>query len=299
MTSKSGDERGVGAVVVHYFREADLEGMMVNLIERHKIRPQDLVVVNNGGSAELLTNPRKIVPEENWIDLDNPGYGAAVNAGAACLQDKVDYLLVVTHDVTVADGTIATLVSHLHATPTTGLVGPQLDDSRDGSVWSTGGLQPAPFFRPANRKTLVSTAESTLEADWLDGACFMIRSDDFKLLGGLEESYFLYFEDVDLGWRVRSILGKRVRCIQTARASQAPGGNLDQYLAARNLQWLLARQGHHWARTLFVLELIVRLVVGTIGKPVGAKERQKKRIRGLIAGLRPACRDVEIVGRNA
>ena len=45
MTSKSGDERGVGAVVVHYFREADLEGMMVNLIERHKIRPQDLVVV--------------------------------------------------------------------------------------------------------------------------------------------------------------------------------------------------------------------------------------------------------------
>lgn len=277
----------VGVVIVHYRREHDLGLILTDLHDTHAVTYENIVIVNNGGSQSLLETARSRVPAANWLDLNNPGYAAAVNAGAARLLDRrIEYILVVTHDVQIQPGAIERLAEHLSSDSRCGLVGPKLMDSRDGSVWSFGGVQPPPLFRPSNRKKLQERRTGVVESDWLDGACFLIRARDLMTLGGLEESYFLYFEDVDLGWRVRTELGLSVHCVLDAVASQSPGGNLDQYLASRNLQWLLARQRHRLARAAYVAELVLRLVVGTIAKPRGARDRQLKRLRGLRAGFR-------------
>jgi hypothetical protein len=48
-----------------------------------------------------------------------------------------------------------------------------------------------------------------IECDWVSGTALFIKKDLFEKLGGFDENFFMYFEDMDLGKRVRS-LGKKV-----------------------------------------------------------------------------------------
>jgi GT2 family glycosyltransferase len=118
-----------------------------------------------------------------------------------------DWVLLLNPDVTVEDGFLDDVVTFVEklaaADPAAGVVGFRLRN-RDGSAQASSGPFPtltrtlAGLFRPRSRRKCTHRPEPTRQpVDWVTGGCLLVRRDCFRQLGGLDESFFLYYEDVD------------------------------------------------------------------------------------------------------
>jgi len=174
----------------------------------------ELVIVDNGTDQSRS----RAVADEHGARLvvpgTNLGYGAAANVGAADAQTP--WLLISNSDLVWQPGSIDALVAAAGATPRVGSAGPGLLNP-DGSVYPsarelpslTQGVGHAVLVRfwPGNPWTRAyqarqETAGGERAAGWLSGACLLVRREAFEQVGGFDESYFMFFEDVDLGERL-------------------------------------------------------------------------------------------------
>jgi GT2 family glycosyltransferase len=162
----------------------------------------------------------------------NHGFARAVNRGVTepprrreprsrpgPPAEPSDWVLLLNPDVTLDDGFLddaLTAVDKLRAAdPTAGVVGFRLRN-RDGSGQASSGPFPtllrtlAGLFLPRSRRKCTHRPEPVRQTvDWVTGGCLLVRRDCFRQLGGLDESFFLYYEDVDFcrraaaaGWGV-------------------------------------------------------------------------------------------------
>jgi hypothetical protein len=152
----------------------------------------------------------------------NLGLGRALNLGMARAAGR--HFLIVNPDVEVGRGAIDALVEFLDAHPAVGIVGPKLLDP-DGSLqysartfYSLSAILLRRTFlgrlfphAHAVREHLMLDWDhaDTRDVDWLLGAALLVRREAAEDVGGMDERFFLYFEDVDWcsrmhrrGWRV-------------------------------------------------------------------------------------------------
>lgn len=146
----------------------------------------------------------------------NLGYGGAINAAVRSVPLSTEFILVSNPDVLVHAGAISTLLEAIRANPTVAAVGPRVLNS-DGSTYPSArrvpslrmGVGHALFSRiwPANPWTRSYKAENEAHdrmraVGWLSGSCLLIRRTAFDEVGGFDDAFFMYFEDVDLGYRL-------------------------------------------------------------------------------------------------
>lgn len=180
--------------------------------------PGELIVVDNAssdGSADLV---REKYPAVRLIENpENAGYGAAANQ--AIQGCNSEYLLVLNSDTCLHPGALADLGAFLDRHPTTAAVGPRLTN-RDGTLQRScfpfpslihliveeSGLGRLLTFIPLIRERYLRTwSHSTSRAvPWVSGAALVLRHSAFLSVGGFDESFHMYFEEVDLCYRMRS-----------------------------------------------------------------------------------------------
>jgi N-acetylglucosaminyl-diphospho-decaprenol L-rhamnosyltransferase len=148
----------------------------------------------------------------------NLGFGAGVNRGLAVLAGLAappEWVLVSNPDLVVHAGAIPALQSALKGHPAWALVGPRIfTDAGDvypsvrtfPSFVDAAGHALFAMFNPENRFTRrynPGTPEGAVvqEAEWVSGSCFLARRTALEELGGFDETYFMYAEDMDLCWR--------------------------------------------------------------------------------------------------
>lgn len=153
----------------------------------------------------------------HYLPLEsNPGYGAAINAAVALLPESVEWVLVSNPDVELRTGCIDKLIASAERDPLIGAVGP-LVENLDGTVYPSAraipslrtGIGHALFaevwkgnpWTAIYRDGTTATRERR-DAGWLSGSCFLVRRSAFEEVGGFDERYFMYFEDMDLGYRL-------------------------------------------------------------------------------------------------
>ena len=220
---KDGDYAPVISVVVVSYntREWTLRCLAsLSTATRHEL---DVIVVDNGstdGSADavgaafpdvcLLRNP------------DNTGFARAVNAGSAVARG--DYLLLVNPDGYLEPGSINALVAFARANPRYVICGGRTltpeGDLDPRSCWSAPTL-----WSLASNALLLSTLwprsrwfdpeamgdygrDHPRPVDVVTGCLLLVALDDWRLLGGLDERYFLYGEDADLCLRATALTGR-------------------------------------------------------------------------------------------
>jgi N-acetylglucosaminyl-diphospho-decaprenol L-rhamnosyltransferase len=205
----------IGLVTVS-FRSAEKIESLIRSLPAASSLPLDVVVVDNvpegdgalrvslrGAGATLIERP------------DNPGYGGGINAGVAALPEDVEWILVANPDVVFLDGAIDTLLAAAIADDRIGAVGPRIIDSAGETYPSAraipslrvgvghallGDIAPAnPWTRDYHRHR---DYESQRDSGWLSGACILVRRSAFDAVGGFDDAFFMYFEDVDLGYRL-------------------------------------------------------------------------------------------------
>ncbi len=168
-----------------------------------------VLVANPGGSPD----PAGATVVANELTL---GFGANINRGVAATS--APYVIASNSDIEVTPGAIAELTGFADAHPRCGIAAPQLR-------YPDGRRQPSRRSFPTVRGTLVRRTplrrwlhpeqrqrrhylldeqpDEPAPSDWFLGAFLLLRREMLEQLGGLDEGYHLYGEDIDLAYRAR------------------------------------------------------------------------------------------------
>jgi len=203
----------VGIVTVSYRSGEVLTGFLDSVRGSATTAPT-VVVVDNLGESEIeaLAQSTGATYLSTGVNL---GYGGAMNAGVAVLDPAIDWVLLSNPDVLLSPGVIDALVAVAEEDESIAAVGPAVLNS-DGSVYPSArnvpslrtGVGHALFANlwinnPWSAAYKNESADSTVRRDagWLSGSCLLVRRSAFAAIGGFDDGFFMYFEDVDLGYR--------------------------------------------------------------------------------------------------
>jgi len=257
--------RRIAVVMVNY-RTPDLAvGAVAALEQEPGLR---VIVVDGGsgdGSAEKLAAAFAAPRFADWVELlpltENGGFGWANNqAMLRLLQSDVppDYILLLNPDTEIEPGAVSRLADVLDAHPRCGAVGSQLlepDGEPSGSAFSwitiRGELDRGAKLGALTRLLGQSEYQITAppgEVDWVTGASVMFRSEALRQAGLFDTGFFLYFEEVELmwrihkvGWSIRHEPASRVRHVGGA-ATGVNGSRVEALRPARPDYWYRSRR---------------------------------------------------------
>lgn len=201
-------------VIVNWNGSAYLDGL-IQTIQREA--PAKIVVVDNNSSDSSITVLKKFSDIHVIENAENRGFGAAANQGIA-LSDTSN-VLILNADVYAVPGSITALEKYLAENNDAGAVAPRLSFP-DGSLQPSCRNFPTPFtvflylsfldrILPTKYRLSPKDHESTRSVQQPMGAAIMVRKKVLDQIGGFDETFFLYMEDVDLceriireGWKI-------------------------------------------------------------------------------------------------
>jgi N-acetylglucosaminyl-diphospho-decaprenol L-rhamnosyltransferase len=233
----------------------------------------EVVVVDNGSRDGSVDRVRTRFPDlEVVVPGANLGYGSAANRGVAASVSPL--VLVCNPDLEVRPGALATLAEALEQDPRCALVGPMIRTTGGDrypsartfpSLIDAGGHALFGIFAPGNRFTrsyqqadLGDRHDAPVVVDWLSGACFLARRSALEQVGGFDEAYFMYAEDVDLCWRLAAA-GWTVSWVPDAEVTHLQGVSTDHHPYRmilehhRSLLRFARRTSRGWRRVLLPL----------------------------------------------
>jgi len=201
-------------VIVNYNTAGDLRKCLESA--QATLADLETLVVDNGstdGSREMVQGD---FPHVRLVDNPgNPGYASACNRGIAATAQP--YVFILNSDVEfLADG-LEKLLDRMDSDPAIGALGPMVLNS-DGSLQMScrrfpsmlenvvhgflGDIWPGnPLTSKYQMKELCR--DEPCEVDWVSGAAMLLRREAAQRIGGFDEAYFMYVEDVDICWRLR------------------------------------------------------------------------------------------------
>ncbi|PRY68889.1 N-acetylglucosaminyl-diphospho-decaprenol L-rhamnosyltransferase [Glaciihabitans tibetensis] len=205
------------AVVTVTYNSSTIIAEFLASVRDSEETPPPVWVIDNDSSDWRETEVIALSFGAHFQNLgENRGYGGAVNAAVHSLPSDITAVLISNPDLTVATRAISTLVAALVEAPTSAAAGPRVLNP-DGSVYPSARNQPSlrtgighalfsgiwpgnPWSR-TYRQELPTFESSRREVGWLSGACLAVDRDAFSAVGGFDEDFFMYFEDVELGRR--------------------------------------------------------------------------------------------------
>ena len=211
-----------------------------------------VVVVDNAstdGSAEGLDVPG--VPLRVVRNEQNLGFAAACNQGAR--EGRADYILFLNPDTELYSDSLVVPMRYAGAHPQVGVVGIALQDESGAVARNTASFpSPRSIVGSATglNRLLPATFRDHFNTDWdhahsrevdqVMGAFFWLRRDRFERVGGFDERFFVYYEEVDLSRRLFEAGYPSVFLVE-ARAFHKGGGTSDKAKAARLFYALRSR----------------------------------------------------------
>jgi N-acetylglucosaminyl-diphospho-decaprenol L-rhamnosyltransferase len=231
----------VAVVTVSYGSGAVLEGFLGS-VPAASAEQLSVVVADNRPEPGQDVEEQTMRHGASYLSMDrNAGYGGAMNAAIRSLPPHVDWVLVSNPDIELTPGCIDELVRVGESDPRIGAVGPLVET--DGKVYPSARSIPSlrtgaghalfaniwpgnPWSRRYHNDSEAPPRER--DAGWLSGSCLLVRRAAFDAIGGFDDRYFMYFEDVDLGYRlVRS--GWRNRYAPSAVVRHSGAHSTDEH----------------------------------------------------------------------
>jgi len=212
---------GFAVITVNYGSSGLLER---NLAPLREVTGAIIVVVDNFSTTTERGAVEALAQREGWLlstPVSNTGFGAGVNLGVeAAVAAGADCFVIINPDAIIGPADLGNLVTAARADRWL-VVAPTILRP-DGSVWSSGSdvYLTDGRIRSIRRRLPVPGSE---RFSWLSGACLALSRTAWDAIGGFDETYFLYWEDVDFSYRaVRA--GLSLQTLADARVVHAEGG---------------------------------------------------------------------------
>ena len=198
----------VWAIVLNYNGHEVLADCLQSL--QHQDYPNLKILVIDNASTD---DSDKIADEIEGVELirneQNLFFAGGNNVGIPrAFNSGTDYVVLINNDTTSDPGLISALVSALEGDKEPGIAGPKIYyHERPVVIWSAGGM--VDFgkgwvrHRGIRRKD-EGQFDEIAEVDYVTGCCLMFKREVFQAIGGLDESFPMYFEDTDFCTRARN-----------------------------------------------------------------------------------------------
>jgi len=268
------ERRPLAVIIVSYNVRELLLRALQSLQPPHQLA-RDIIVVDNASHDGSLSAVKQQFPNVKAVSMGkNAGFSAAVNAGAAAAQEQHD-LLILNPDASLKPGDIEVMEQRLRFFHKADVLGFRQVDSSGNLQLSVG---PAPSFVWETARMLVQKRMDAgsrfvsrvmekilakpLSVPWVAGSCMVVRRDAFNAIGGFDERFFLYFEDLDFCLRVRNARGSDVifdptitiEHVRGASSNQAPMLSRTAYRRSQLHYW----EVHRGKNARRVMELYLR-----------------------------------------
>lgn len=185
----------------------------------------ELLIVDNGSTRVEAARLKRLAETDGRVKLlqghGNVGFARGANLGARAA--KGDVIVFLNPDAFLQAGCIAELTRAIEGRPVPALVGGRVlnADRTEQRGARRGDITPISALMSLSRLSNRIPAWRRFEVHWegeappegviavptISGACFCMRREDFDIVQGFDEGYFLHVEDVDLCWRVRQTGG--------------------------------------------------------------------------------------------
>lgn len=228
----------VSVIIVSYNTCELTISCIQSVISQSKDIEYEIIVVDNNSNDGTIDQLSKSFPQVNIISNKiNVGFGVASNQGANVARSK--YLFFLNSDALLLNNALLHFYNYAEAqTEEFGAIGCYLLNRQQQVVHTYGGF-PYPYrylgqrYRKVFRKLIpvrqirtnkhTIPSDKNIKVDFVTGADLFIRKEIFSIYGQFDESYFMYFEEADLQWRM--YLSKLRREIITGPAIFHEEGN--------------------------------------------------------------------------
>ncbi|GAA1428238.1 hypothetical protein GCM10009616_07370 [Microlunatus lacustris] len=199
---------------------ADAEVVLVSYRSRGHVEtllnswPRDLpvVLVDNSNNSDGIAELAASWPALRYVDGGGQGFARSANLGAQ--NATADHVLFVNPDSRPTTAQLASLVDGLREDPGAAVHAGMPADHEGRAEVGSGGWEPSVrrvlvyslgLQKLAPRAGFFARPESgeQLDVDWVCGACMAVRREQFLALGGFDEAFYVYAEDMSFGRRVR------------------------------------------------------------------------------------------------
>lgn len=195
-------------IILNYQSEQYLDKCLSSLKKNAKGFKYEIIIVNNNPQELSLSTSNSSIQILNTFS--NLGFARGCNLGAKDAKGKILFFL--NPDTELRSDNLIEFLPLLNHQDI-GIIAPSLIlQNGKPQPWS-GGKKITPLKTIlknifCKKTTFFAKKSNPTEVDWVSGAAFLIKKTFFKKINGFDEKFFMYFEDVDLCWRVQKLGSK-------------------------------------------------------------------------------------------
>lgn len=214
----------ISIVILNYNTTIHLRQCLKSVFNYVKEINVEVIIVDNNSPDRDIENLAAEFPQAKFFMREtNDGFAAGCNFGVK--QSTGRYILLMNPDVILLDDSIHRLKSFLDNNNDAGIVSGIMTNENNEVIyfyndfpsleWEVFHLIGFGYDRKISKLNdfAEKQGKNIFEVDWFHGAFMMMRKKDYLTAGGLNEEYFMYYEDVELCYKFKNKLGKKNYCI--------------------------------------------------------------------------------------
>jgi GT2 family glycosyltransferase len=217
LSAEDGQELRVSIIVVNYNGEAVLPDSLTALCNDSNSPVKEMIIVDNASTDQSLAiadHFQAMHPLIRVVRSDkNRGYGGGINLGVK--YSTAEFLAILNMDAIVKPGWLTAILQFMDGHPEVGAVNPLLllegDSERINAIGQRIHVTALGFNQGLGQlRTQISDQPVLISG--IQGGAFVIRKSIFEAAGRMDETGFLYHEDVDFSWLLQ-LMGYDLYCV--------------------------------------------------------------------------------------
>jgi GT2 family glycosyltransferase len=289
---------GISCIIVNWNTKELVLDCIRSIQQQHDGICKQVIVVDNASSDDSTTVIRKLYPDVRLVQ--NPSnYGFAKGNNVGISHATEDYVCFINSDCLILEGCFSTLQDYMEHHRQVGIIGPkllwenrslQLSCRRLPTLWNT--LCPAigltrlfPSSKLFSGEHMGYFRHDTIRnVEVLVGAFMMVRKSALDEIGGMDESFFMYCEEVDwckrisaAGWGIVFHPDARVVHYGGGSTSKEPSKYYREYCISNIKYWRKhhSRPSQLCYKAIFIFRLMLRIVYGICGYVCSISQRDR------------------------
>ncbi|MCA9909635.1 MAG: glycosyltransferase family 2 protein [Anaerolineae bacterium] len=275
------------SIIIVSWNVADLLAACLDSILRSDVALDDadgqrlsaeIIVVDSASSDQTVAMLRERYPQVRLAaQTENVGFTRGNNLGLGLAEGR--YVFLLNPDTEIIGDAIQQMIAYLDAHPDVGILGPHTHNS-DGTTQSSRrrfptlatGFFESTWLQPFTPKALLdryyvrdAADDATVDFDWVQGSALLARRAVYEQIGGLDEGYVMFSEELD--WCKRAQLaGWRVVYLGSAHITHHGGKSTEQVVARKHIHFQESKlryyRKYHGALAAHALRLFLLINYG-------------------------------------